>query len=157
VFATGAARQVSDMARVRNSGVLALALKYFARAHVAVYQRTDGRVGAKLLWFPAALVTTVGHSSGRPRTTPTLYLRDGGRVVLPASFVGRNQHPMWYRNLKSNPKVHIQIRGEHLDLIARDASDDERKRYWPRLIKIYPPYRGYRQAADRVIPLVVCE
>jgi hypothetical protein len=53
--------------------------------------------------------------------------------------------------------VHVQIRGEHVDLVARDASDEERNIYWPRLIRIYPPYRGYREAADRVIPLVVCE
>ncbi|WP_414687576.1 nitroreductase/quinone reductase family protein [Mycobacterium sp.] len=33
----------------------------------------------------------------------------------------------------------------------------ERDRYWPWLIKMYPPYRGYRAATDRVIPLVVCE
>jgi deazaflavin-dependent oxidoreductase (nitroreductase family) len=64
---------------------------------------------------------------------------------------------MWYRNLKANPQVHIQIRAEHLDLVARDASDEERNLYWPRLIRIYPPYRGYREATDRVIPLVVCE
>ena len=33
----------------------------------------------------------------------------------------------------------------------------ERARYWPRLIRIYPPYKRYREATDRVIPLVVCE
>jgi deazaflavin-dependent oxidoreductase (nitroreductase family) len=74
-------------------------------------------------------------------------------VVLPASFGGRAEHPMWYRNLKANPKVHVQIRDEHLELIARDATDDERKTYWTKLIRIYPPYRGYREATDRVIPL----
>jgi len=51
----------------------------------------------------------------------------------------------------------VQIRERQLDLTARDATEDERKRYWPMLIKMYPPYRGYRQAADRVIPMVVCE
>jgi len=74
----------------RNSRPLALAMKYFARAHIWAYQRTDGIVGARLLWFPAALVTTTGRKSGVPRTTPTLYLRDGDRVVLPASFGGRD-------------------------------------------------------------------
>jgi F420H(2)-dependent quinone reductase len=143
--------------RIRNSKILALMLKYFARAHVWVYQHTKGRLGAKLLWFPAALVTTTGRKSGDARTTPTLYLRDGDRVVLPASFGGRDSHPMWYGNLKANPKVHIQIRGEHFDLVARDANNEERERYWPNLIRIYPPYRGYREATDRVIPLVVCE
>ena len=132
-------------------------MKYFARAHIWVYRRTNGRVGAKLLWFPAALVTTTGRKSGRPRTTPTLYLADGDRVILPASFGGRDSDPAWYLNIESNPEVHVQIRERQLDLTARDATEDERKRYWPMLIKLYPPYRGYRQAADRVIPMVVCE
>jgi deazaflavin-dependent oxidoreductase (nitroreductase family) len=143
--------------RIRNSRLLALILKYFARAHIWVYQRTNGRLGAKLLWFPAALLTTTGRKSGQPRITPTLYLRDGDRIVLPASFGGRAGNPMWYLNLKANPKVQVQVRGEKHDLTARDATDEERDRYWPPLIKIYPPYRGYREATDRTIPLVVCE
>jgi deazaflavin-dependent oxidoreductase (nitroreductase family) len=142
---------------VRNSKPLKLAMKYFARGHIWAYQNTGGRIGHRLLWFPAALLTTTGRKSGQPRTTPTLYLRDGERVVLPASFGGRDTDPVWYLNLKEDPKVHIQIRGEHLDMVARDATDDERKRFWPKLIKMYPPYRDYRKAADRVIPLVVCE
>jgi deazaflavin-dependent oxidoreductase (nitroreductase family) len=143
--------------RVRNSSLLATALKYFARAHIAVYESTNGRLGAKLLWFPAALLTTTGRKSGQPRTTPTLYMRDGDRVILPASFGGRDSDPLWYRNLKEHPEVRVQIRDEHLDLVARDATDEERRRYWPTLIKMYPPYRNYRDATDRVIPLVVCE
>jgi F420H(2)-dependent quinone reductase len=142
---------------IRNSRPLVLAMKYFARVHIWVYQTTNGRVGAKLLWFPAALVTTTGRKTREPRTTPTLYMRDGARVVLPASFGGRDAHPGWYRNLKADPKVHIQIRAEHLDLVARDATAEERNLYWPSLIRMYPPYRSYREAADRVIPLVVCE
>ena len=142
---------------IRNSRLLALLLKYFARMHIWAYRRTNGRLGAKLLWFPAALLTTTGRKSGEPRTTPTLYLRDGDRVILPASFGGRSDNPAWYLNLKANPEVEVQIRDEHLQLSARDATDEERERYWPPLIKIYPPYRGYREATDRVIPLVVCE
>jgi deazaflavin-dependent oxidoreductase (nitroreductase family) len=143
--------------RIRNSAPLARAMKYFARAHIAVYRRTNGRLGAKLLWFPAALLTTTGRKSGLPRTTATLYLRDGQKVVLPASFGGRDGNPMWYLNLRANPQVRVQVRDEHLTMSARDATDDERRRYWPVLIRMYPPYKGYRDAADRVIPLVVCE
>lgn len=142
---------------IRNSRLLATALKYFARAHIWVYRRTDGRLGARLLWFPAALLTTTGRKSGEPRTTPTLYLRDGDRVILPASFGGRADNPTWYHNLKANPEVEVQIRNAHLRLVARDATDAERQRYWPPLTRMYPPYRGYRKATQRVIPLVVCE
>lgn len=143
--------------RFRNSRFLALILKYFGRTHIWVYRRTNGRLGAKLLWFPAALVTTTGRMSGLPRTTATLYLRDGERVILPASFGGRDHNPMWYRNIEANPHVHVQVRGDSFDLVARDATSAERERYWRWLIRIYPPYRNYRDATDRVIPLVVCE
>ncbi len=141
----------------RNSRLLKAVLKYFARAHIWVYQRTNGRLGAKLLTFPAALITTTGRRSGRQRTTPTLYLRDGDRIVLPASFGGRDTNPGWYHNLKADPKVHIQIGDEHMNLLARDATQREREHYWAQLTEMYPPYREYRQTTDRVIPLVVCE
>ncbi|OBK47291.1 nitroreductase family deazaflavin-dependent oxidoreductase [Mycobacterium sp. 1081908.1] len=148
---------MSTRHRIRNSRPIALLLKYFARAHIWVYRRTDGRVGAKLLRLPAALITTTGRKSDEPRTTATLYLRDCDRVILPASFGGRDENPLWYRNLKENPEVRVQIRAELLDLVARDATESERDRYWPRLTRMYPRYRKYREATDRVIPLVVCE
>jgi len=137
--------------------VLAWGLKQFARAHVWVYRRTNGRLGARLLWFPAALITTTGRKSGLPRTTATLCLCAGDRVILPASFGGRDHDPAWYLNLKANPEVRVQFRACERTMTARDATAAEREHYWPALIRMYPPYRGYRNAADRVIPLVVCE
>jgi deazaflavin-dependent oxidoreductase (nitroreductase family) len=147
-------------AKVRNSGVLATALKYFSRGHIAVYQRTNGVIGHRLLWFPSALLTTIGRKSGQPRTKPMLYYRDGDKIILPASFGGRSENPLWYRNLKANPDVTVQVRGEVMKLVARDATPEERRRYWPVLIRMYPPYKNYRDAAEqenREIPLVVCE
>ena len=142
---------------VRNSSLLKIALKQFARAHIWVYRRTNGRLGARLLWFPAALVTTTGRKSGQPRTTPTLYLRDGERIVLPASYGGRDHHPAWYLNIQADPKVRVQVGPDVMALTARDATADERRLYWRKLTRIYPPYKGYQDAADRRIPLVVCE
>lgn len=143
--------------RIRNSRPIGLLLKYFARAHIWVYRRTEGRIGARLVRFPVALLTTTGRKSDEPRTTATLYLRDGDRVILPASFGGRQEQPLWYLNLEEHPGVRVQIRGQLLDLVARDATDNERQRYWPPLMRMYPPYRKYREVTDRIIPLVVCE
>ncbi len=142
---------------IRNSVFLKKAMKYFARAHIAVYRRTNGILGARLLWFPAALLTTTGRKSGEQRTTATLYLQDGERIVLPASYGGRDSNPAWYLNLKADPKVRVQVRDKIRDMSARDATDDERRVYWRQLTRIYPPYKGYQDAADRRIPLVVCE
>lgn len=143
--------------RVRNSAALKDVLKYFTRAHVWLYQRTNGVIGARLMHYPAALITTTGRKSGRSRTTATLYLRDGDRIVLPASFGGRDHHPAWYLNVEEHPDVKVQVGGDRRRMRARDATAEERERYWPALIDMYPPYRDYREAADRPIPLVVCE
>jgi F420H(2)-dependent quinone reductase len=81
--------------RIRNSNFLALLLKYFAHARIWVYRRTNGRLGAKLLCFRTAVVTTEGRKTGEPRTTPMVYLRGGDRIVLPASFGGCANRPAW--------------------------------------------------------------
>ncbi len=75
-----------------------------------------------------ALLTTTGRKTGEPRVSPLLYLRDGDRVILVASQGGAAKNPMWYLNLKANPKVSIQIKDEVLDLTARDATEAETRR-----------------------------
>jgi F420H(2)-dependent quinone reductase len=78
-------------------------------------------------------------------------------VILAASKGGAEKNPMWYVNLKANPKVQVQIKKEVLDLNARDATDEERQKYWPQLVDMYPTYEDYQSWTDRTIPIVVCE
>ena len=98
-----------------------------------------------------------GRKSGEPRVSPLYFLRDGDRVVVAASRGGSAKNPMWYLNLKANPKVQVQIKKEVLDLTARDATDEERARYWPQLVDMYPSYDDYQSWTDRTIPIVVCD
>jgi deazaflavin-dependent oxidoreductase (nitroreductase family) len=51
-----------------------------------------------------------GRKTGKPRVSPLCFLRDGDRVIVAASKGGRDEHPMWYLNLKSNPAVQVQIK-----------------------------------------------
>ena len=67
------------------------------------------------------------------------------------------KNPMWYLNLKADPKVSVQIKKEVLDLTARDATDEERAHYWPQLVKMYPTYDDYQSWTDRTIPIVICD
>ncbi|BCI85118.1 hypothetical protein NIIDMKKI_03240 [Mycobacterium kansasii] len=46
---------------------------------------------------------------------------------------------------------------EILDLTARDATDEERAKYWRQLVDMYPTYEDYQSWTDRTIPIVVCE
>jgi F420H(2)-dependent quinone reductase len=132
--------------------------KWMGRVHTFLYRRSGCEgLGGTFQKIPVALLTTTGRKSGQPRVSPLYFLRDGDRVVVAASRSGSDKNPMWYLNLKANPKVSVQIKKEVLDLTARDATDDERATYWPQLVKMYPSYDDYQSWTDRTIPIVICD
>jgi deazaflavin-dependent oxidoreductase (nitroreductase family) len=128
-----------------------------SRANTLAYKASGGRLGGSFGKAPVALLTTIGRKTGEPRVSPLIFLRDGRRVILVASRGGSDKHPMWYLNLRANPKVEVQIKDEVLPLTARPATDDERAQYWPKLTAMYPNFEDYRSWTDREIPIVVCE
>lgn len=144
--------------RALNSPQTDFIIKWMSRITSILYKRTNGRIGGTFLnGSPVALLTTTGRKTGEPRTSPLLYLREGDRVVLAASRAGSEKTPMWYLNLKANPAVTVQIKGEVLALRARDASDRERAEYWPKLVAMYSSFEDYQSWTDRVIPIVICD
>ena len=134
-------------------------MKWMARLNTFMYRRGGGEgLGSTFQNIPVALLTTTGRKSGQPRVSPLYFLRDGDRVIVAASKSGSEKNPMmWYLNLKANPKVQVQIKKEIVDLQARDATDEERAKYWPQLVQMYPTYDDYQSWTDRRIPIVVCE
>jgi deazaflavin-dependent oxidoreductase (nitroreductase family) len=138
------------------------AMKHLSRATVWAYRRTHGRVGGK--WrvgagfgkpAPVLLLEHVGRKSGRALTTPLLYVRDGGRVLLVASQGGAPGHPQWYLNLRANPEATVQIKAERLRVRARTATPQERAELWPRMVEMYADFDDYQSWADREIALVI--
>jgi len=141
-----------------NSPQTTTIIKWMSRVQSWVYRKTDGRLaGTFLQGAPVALLTTTGRKTGEPRVSPLLYLREGNRIVLVASKGGAASNPMWYLNLKADPRVSVQIKDEVLNLTARDANEEERQRYWPRLVQMYTSFDDYQSWTDRVIPVVVCD
>jgi F420H(2)-dependent quinone reductase len=119
-------------------------IKWTSKINAYMYRRSDGEgFGSNIQGIPVALLTTTGRKSGQPRVSPLYIHRDGDTVVVAAS--------------KGDPKVQVQIKKEVLDLTARDATDEERAKYWPKLVEMYPTYQDYQSWTDRTIPLVVCE
>ena len=144
--------------RFLNSPYADVFLKWMSRLNTWLYRRNNGKgLGGTFQNIPVALLTTTGRKTGQPRVSPLYFLRDGDRVILAASRGGSDKNPMWYLNIKANPKVSVQIKDEVLDLRARDANEEERQRYWPKLVEMYPTYEDYQSWTERVIPLVVCE
>lgn len=136
------------------------ALNVFSRTlgsvHAWLYQKTDGRIGSRFTGgAPVMLLTTCGRKSGLPRTSPLLYLRDGERIVTVASKGGSPSHPAWYLNLKAHPEVQVQIGDEKRTMRAETATREQKAKYWPRLIAVYPPYQAYQARTDRDIPVVI--
>jgi F420H(2)-dependent quinone reductase len=140
-----------------NSPWTTFFIKWASRANTWFYRRSNGRLGGTVQQSPVALLTTTGRKTGEPRVSPVLYLREGDRVILGASYGGRDKNPLWYLNLKANPKVSVQIKGEALQLNARDATPEERKDYWPKLVAMYPTFEDYQSWTDRTIPIVICD
>ena len=140
-----------------NSPAADFFIKWMARGNTLIYRISSGRLGGTFGNAPVALLTTIGRKTGEPRVSPLLFLRDGNRVVFVASRGGSDKHPMWYLNLRSNPQVGVQIRGETMALTARQATDEERAVYWPKLTEMYPSFGDYQSWTERVIPIVVCE
>jgi deazaflavin-dependent oxidoreductase (nitroreductase family) len=141
-----------------NSPFTDFIIKWMSRINTVMYRRSGGEgLGGTFQKIPIALLTTTGRKSGRPRVSPLYFLRDRDRVIVAASKGGAAKNPMWYLNIKANPAVSVQIKNEVLNLTARDATDDERARYWPQLVKMYPAYADYQSWTDRTIPIVICE
>jgi deazaflavin-dependent oxidoreductase (nitroreductase family) len=136
------------------------AIKVVARTlgslHTWVYQKSDGRFGSQFTGgAPVMLLTTRGRKSGKPRTSPLLYMRDGERIITVASKGGAPNHPAWYLNLKDSPEVTVQIGNTQTAMRATTATPEQKAKYWPRLIAVYPPYQQYQARTDRDIPVVI--
>jgi deazaflavin-dependent oxidoreductase (nitroreductase family) len=123
--------------------------------HEFWYRLTGGFIGGSFGKAPILLLTTTGAKTGRKRTMPLLYYRDGENLVLIASFGGSDNHPDWYVNLRKNPKVEVQIGRETKAVVAETASPEEKARLWPLVVEMYSQYADYQTRTKRQIPVVV--
>lgn len=101
---------------------------------------------------PVLLLTTTGRRSGKPRTIPLFYLRDGERIVVCNVTPPSERINPWTLNLRADPRASIQIRGDPAAYRGRSATADEVDRYWPALVGTWPAYRRfYEQGGKRSI------
>jgi deazaflavin-dependent oxidoreductase (nitroreductase family) len=124
-------------------------------AHAIVYRATGGRVGQRLPGLPTVLLLDhVGRKSGRRRTTPLVYMRDGDDLVVEATKGGYPEHPAWLLNLRVAPDTTVQIGSRRLKVRAEEADADERRRLWPKAIEHNPHWGRYKGRTSREIPIV---
>lgn len=123
--------------------------------HVKRYRGTDGEVGYIWNGVTALLLTTTGRRSGAPKTSALIFGRHEGDYLVVASQGGAPTHPNWYLNLLETPKAEIQVRADHIPVVARTASPEEKPQLWKVMTDLWPNYDVYQTRTDRLIPLVV--
>jgi deazaflavin-dependent oxidoreductase (nitroreductase family) len=129
--------------------------RLFNRIHVALYRLSGGRVGAHLLGMDILLLSTRGRRSGRRRTTPLAYFRDGDCVFVIGADAGGPHHPGWYHNLRADPSCEIVIGARSSRVEAQLLDGPERDR----LYRIFSEAAGqlarqYEAKTSRRFPVV---
>ena len=123
--------------------------------HLAVHRVTGGRVLGSVAGMPVLLLTTTGRRSGKARTTPLTFFRDGADLVVIASNGGADRPPDWSLNLQQTPRAVVEIGTDKLDVTARLASEQERERLWVVITATYAGYARYQERTTRRIPVVL--
>lgn len=109
----------------------------------AVIKVSRGRLSMNGPESKTMLLTTTGRKSGKPRTVPVAYVRDGKKLVAVSSNVGLQTPANWPKNLLADPRARIEISGMAADYRSRRATDEEMARYMPRLTADWPWMDAY--------------
>lgn len=132
-------------------------MRLFTRLNVWVFKKSKGR-----LWknfpggYPICVVGMTGAKSGQRREVALIHLPYRRGVLLVASQGGMDRHPVWYHNIAANPHIDLLFRGKTEALVARQASDNEKRELWPQLLSLYPDFDEYQARTDRNIPVFIC-
>jgi deazaflavin-dependent oxidoreductase (nitroreductase family) len=122
-----------------------------------VYNLTGGRIQMNSAEDPVGLLalTTTGRKSGQPREVSLVYIKSGSAYVIAGSNAGRDKHPGWYFNLRSNQEVTVQIQKQRFKAIAEIAGSEQRKPLWEQLVEASPMFARYEKNTRREIPMVL--
>jgi deazaflavin-dependent oxidoreductase (nitroreductase family) len=129
----------------------------FGQEHVDRYRETDGEEGHDWQDTTTLILTTTGRQSGEERSTPLIYQPYGDDYLVVASKGGADNPPAWYLNLKENPDVEVQVKGDRFKARARTAAPEEKPGMWKVMADTWPAYDDYQKRTEREIPVVVLE
>jgi deazaflavin-dependent oxidoreductase (nitroreductase family) len=127
------------------------------RVHEAIYKRTDGRLGHRMIGVPTLLLSTTGRRSGATRTNGLVYARDGDDYLVVPSNGGADRPPAWLHNVRADPQVEIQVGRERRAGRARviEPPDPSFAALWTIVNdNNRDRYTAYQQQTSRPIPIV---
>jgi deazaflavin-dependent oxidoreductase (nitroreductase family) len=127
----------------------------WARENAETYMKSGGTDGTELKGKRVILLTTVGAKTGKIRKTPLMRVENEGEYAVVASLGGAPKHPVWYWNIKKNPRVELQDGEVTKDYEAREVVGDDKTVWWERAVEAWPDYADYQKKTDRQIPVFV--
>ena len=130
----------------------------WVRDQVAAYEASGGTEANTLreTGLPVIIVTMRGARSGKVRKIALMRVEHDGEYALIASKGGAPSNPEWYANLTAHPsEVAIQDGPAPFDVVVREVEGDERTAWWDRAVAAFPPYAGYQENTERLIPVLV--
>jgi deazaflavin-dependent oxidoreductase (nitroreductase family) len=116
---------------------------------------SGGTEGNELQGKPVILLSTIGAKTGKLRKTPLMRVEHDGQYAIVASLGGAPKNPVWYHNVKANPRVELQDGTESHDYEARELFGDEKATWWERCVKAWPDYANYQKKTERQLPVFV--
>ncbi len=129
----------------------------WVRDQVELYESSGGTEGTTMKGLPVVVLTTRGAKSGKLRKSPLMRVEHDGAYAAVASVGGAPAHPLWYHNLVADPRVELQDGPKRQDMVAREATGEEKAQWWARSVEAFSPYADYQEKTDREIPLFILE
>jgi deazaflavin-dependent oxidoreductase (nitroreductase family) len=127
------------------------------RRTIEEFRANKGKVGGMWEGRPLLLLTTTGAKSGRHRTNPVMYMREGDHLYIFASKAGAPTHPDWYHNLLAHPAVTVELGGEKIHAIAKPVTGEARDKIYAKWAGLYQQFREYQEKTTRKIPVIELE
>ena len=121
---------------------------------IVEFRKNRGKVGGQFEGAPLLLINHTGARTGKARTNPVMYLKDGHRYLVFASKGGADTNPDWYHNLKKHPEVRIEVGDERIDATAEEITGAERDRLFAKQASLYPQFAQYQRKTKRTIPII---
>ena len=132
-------------------------MRAFTSLNVLIYKWSGGRMMSRFGGGNVCLVRMTGAKTDKVREVPLMYVPHKDGVILVASMAGSPRHPTWYYNLVAHPQIAVTVNGEKLQLVARQASDEEKTEVWPLCCEHYSDFDLYQRRTPRNIPIFICE
>lgn len=123
--------------------------------HTRTYLASGGTEGHENNGVHTLVLATTGRRTGQPRRTCLIYGSSGDEFVVIASKGGADEDPAWFKNLRADGSVGVQIGTRRFTARARVATTAEREPLWSKMAQIFPLYDEYAEKTDREIPIVL--